>query len=195
MPSKAPATMRPCSETCAGASGAGALGRCRLPRSGTLPRLASRDIGDLALGSETQADWKGSRRLNGSPQAHRIILSLDFAGDRFLGPAADPEAAGWPARVIVMTLARSAAARVRTRPLAPDHGEKSGAPARSAGGVRDLMICKGSAMPGPPALVASALHDGRIGPRRWRTSPAHLLAPFSPNPKSRRSANFASASA
>jgi phosphoribosylformimino-5-aminoimidazole carboxamide ribotide isomerase len=77
-----------------------------------------RGIGDLVLGSETQADWEGLRALAGSPQAHRIILSLDFAGDRFLGPRADPEPDLWPARVIVMTLARGS-----------DHGEKSRAPA------------------------------------------------------------------
>jgi len=125
-----------------------------------------RDIGDLVLGSETQADWEGLRRLAGSPQAHRIILSLDFAGDRFLGPAADPEPELWPARVIVMTLARVGSgegpdlARLR-QIMAKNPGRRLYA----AGGVRDLDDLTGLTEAGAAGvLIASALHDGRIGP-------------------------------
>jgi phosphoribosylformimino-5-aminoimidazole carboxamide ribotide isomerase len=125
-----------------------------------------RDIGDLVLGSETQADWEGLRRLAGSPQAHRIILSLDFAGDRFLGPAADPEPALWPARVIVMTLARVGSGEgpdlARLRQIMV---KNPGRRLYAAGGVRDLDDLKGLNDAGAAGvLVASALHDGRIGP-------------------------------
>jgi phosphoribosylformimino-5-aminoimidazole carboxamide ribotide isomerase len=124
----------------------------------------SRDIGDLVLGSETQADWEGLRRLAGSPQAHRIILSLDFAGDRFLGPAADPEPALWPTRVIVMTLARVGSGEgpdlARLRQIM---AKNTGRQLYAAGGVRDLDDLKGLSDAGAAGvLVASALHDGRI---------------------------------
>jgi phosphoribosylformimino-5-aminoimidazole carboxamide ribotide isomerase len=125
-----------------------------------------RDIGDLVLGSETQADWQGLRRLAGSPQAHRVVLSLDFAGDRFLGPATDPEPALWPARVIVMTLARVGSGQgpdlARLRQIM---GKYPGRRVYAAGGVRDMEDLRGLRDAGAAGvLVASALHDGRIGP-------------------------------
>ena len=46
----------------------------------------------------------------------------------------------------------------------------------AAGGVRDLDDLKGLSDAGAAGvLVASALHDGRIGPDALATSPAHLI--------------------
>src|SRR5687768_9185388 len=66
--------------------------------------LAERPHASLVLGSESQRDAKLVRALRQNP---RTILSLDFRGDRFLGPEdllAEPD--NWPGRVILMTLAR-----------------------------------------------------------------------------------------
>lgn len=114
------------------------------------------------LGTESQSE--------ASPAAVRdpAVLSLDFRGDVFLGPAAflaDPEL--WPTDVIAMTLARVGSA------AGPDFGrlaeiqEKAGAGRRvfAAGGVRsadDLDRLDGMGIAG--ALVATALHDGRLSP-------------------------------
>lgn len=118
--------------------------------------------GHLVLGSESQADGALVRRLAGH---EGVALSLDFRGDEFLGPPALlAETASWPRDVIVMTLARvgsdagpdlerlSAIAR-----RAPEHR------IHAAGGVRnaaDLAALASAGMAG--ALVASALHDGRL---------------------------------
>jgi HisA/HisF family protein len=118
--------------------------------------------GDLVVGSETQADGALVRRLVADA---RVILSLDFRGDGFQGP---PEllrdTACWPARVIVMTLARVGSG------AGPDLARLSAlracAPGRqlyAAGGVRDardLAALRDAGIAG--ALVATALHDGRL---------------------------------
>jgi phosphoribosylformimino-5-aminoimidazole carboxamide ribotide isomerase len=120
-------------------------------------------IGSLVLGSETQSDATLARDLVGDD---RVILSLDFRGDAFQGPQDildDPSA--WPARVIAMTLARVGSG------AGPDFERLAAvqriAPARriyAAGGVRnaaDLAALAHAGIAG--ALVATALHDGRLG--------------------------------
>ena len=63
--------------------------------------------GDLVLGSESQEDPELLVRLVHDFGSDRIVLSLDFRGDAFLGPSALLERSEtWPARVLVMTLAR-----------------------------------------------------------------------------------------
>ena len=124
-----------------------------------------RDLGDLVLGSESQADWEGLSRLMASPQAHRIILSFDFAGDHFLGPPGDLDPASWPARVIVMTLARVGSGEgpdfIRLRQIMAQNGRCR---AYAAGGVRDVADLRSLTGAGAAGvLIASALHDGRIG--------------------------------
>ncbi len=115
----------------------------------------------VVLGSETLKDEAALDALKGEA---RVILSLDFNDEGFLGaPAilARPEL--WPARVIVMTLGRVGA------DAGPDFKrlavlrEASGAALYAAGGVRgprDLAALAGAGIEG--ALVASALHDGRL---------------------------------
>ena len=119
-------------------------------------------LGHLVLGSESQRDATLARRLCAD---RRVILSLDYRGDAFLGPAALLSDTGaWPARIIVMTLARVGSANgpdtdrlsaIRTR--APDKL------VYAAGGVRDaadLAALRHAGLAG--VLVASSLHDGKL---------------------------------
>jgi phosphoribosylformimino-5-aminoimidazole carboxamide ribotide isomerase len=116
----------------------------------------------LVLGSEAQRDATLVSRLRDDP---RVILSLDFRGDAFIGPPALLAAPNiWPARIIVMTLARVGSgagpdmARLRDiRALAAN------AALYAAGGVRnanDLARLKTESIAG--ALVASSLHAGEL---------------------------------
>ena len=120
-------------------------------------------LGSLVLGSETQSDATLVRDLAGDD---RVILSLDFRGAAFQGPAEildDPSI--WPARVIAMTLARVGSGMgpdvdrlSEVQRMAPGHR------IYAAGGVRDAADLAALAHAGiAGALVATALHDGRLG--------------------------------
>src|SRR5215470_9049081 len=62
------------------------------------------ELGHLVVGSESQKDLVLMQQLS---QHDRILLSLDFRNQTFQGPPALlREAASWPRRLIVMTLAR-----------------------------------------------------------------------------------------
>jgi phosphoribosylformimino-5-aminoimidazole carboxamide ribotide isomerase len=116
----------------------------------------------LVLGSESQADTRLARHL-----AHhdRVVLSLDFRGDDFQGPAdLATDASCWPRTIIAMTLARVGSGG------GPDL-DRLGAVKRSAseravyaaGGVRDAADLAALARFGiAGALVATCLHDGRL---------------------------------
>lgn len=120
-------------------------------------------LGHLVLGTESLADREPLRRF----AAHeRVILSLDFGMEGFRGPSAvldDPSL--WPRRVIAMTLARVGSG------AGPDFGilkcirdMGSDRLLYAAGGVRDpadLAALDRAGVAG--ALVATALHDGRLG--------------------------------
>jgi HisA/HisF family protein len=116
----------------------------------------------LVLGSEAQTDASLVKALKTDP---RVILSLDFRGDAFIGPAsllATPDI--WPRRVIVMTLARVGSDMgpdvQRLRSIQRTAGNRL---LFAAGGVRDaddLRALKEGGIAG--ALVASCLHDGRL---------------------------------
>ena len=119
------------------------------------------DLGRLVLGSESQRDETLPGRLG-------AVLSLDFRGETFLGPTQLlDDARLWPDEVIVMTLARVGSN------LGPDLARLGALKAKApraqvyaAGGVRnsrDLAALEAAGASG--ALVASALHDGRIGRR------------------------------
>lgn len=126
-------------------------------------RFLGANLGCLVLGSESQADLRLVELLAGEPRA---VLSLDFMGDQPIGAAGIFDAPErWPERVIAMTLARVGSGggpdldRLRQlRRMAPDkllYG---------AGGVRgldDLHALRELGCAG--VLVASALHDGRLG--------------------------------
>ena len=120
------------------------------------------DLGHLVLGSETQRDYEPIRHLF---RDKRVILSLDFRGDTFLGPVSLlNDADSWPEKIIVMALARVGSAS------GPDtnrlKGIKSHAVNRqvyAAGGVRDaadLASLAGAGIAG--ALIATSLHNGKL---------------------------------
>jgi phosphoribosylformimino-5-aminoimidazole carboxamide ribotide isomerase len=118
--------------------------------------------GALVIGSESLSDSATSPRLK---DESRRVLSLDFRGDVFQGPAdLASNTSLWPDRIIVMTLAKVGTGRgpdfqrlgeIRAR--APKHE------IYAAGGVRngdDLRALAKAGIAG--ALVATALHDGKI---------------------------------
>ncbi|HEY4173951.1 MAG TPA: HisA/HisF-related TIM barrel protein [Rhodopila sp.] len=116
----------------------------------------------LVVGSESQSGAETILALRDEP---RVLLSLDFRGDAFLGPVGLLEdVAAWPARVIVMTLARVGGA------AGPDVERVGGIVGRAgrravfgAGGVRnaaDLGALRSGGAAG--VLVATALHTGAL---------------------------------
>jgi HisA/HisF family protein len=120
------------------------------------------DLGNLVLGSEAQDDGDLVRSLS---MNDRIILSLDYRGDAFVGPGAllcDADA--WPNRVIAMTLARVGST------MGPDWNRLLAIKRRraeklvyAAGGVRDAHDLAALARTGiAGALVASCLHNGKL---------------------------------
>jgi phosphoribosylformimino-5-aminoimidazole carboxamide ribotide isomerase len=128
-------------------------------------RLAAlRTLGvEAVIGSESSKE-DAVAALASDPDA---ILSLDFRGERFLGPAALLEDARlWPRRIIAMTLSRVGAFEGPDVDLLARLARK--AEARSlfaAGGVRDARDLEALDRAGAAgALVASALHDGRLSP-------------------------------
>jgi len=129
----------------------------------SIEALTARDLlCEPVLGSESQKDAALIAACRENPA---IILSLDFRGPLFQGPAEILESPGaWPRRVIVMTLARVGGGDgpdferfAAVRAAAPNVA------LYAAGGVRDkadLARLKSQGAAG--ALVASALHDGRL---------------------------------
>jgi HisA/HisF family protein len=125
-------------------------------------RWLDAELGHLVVGSESQKDMALVQQLS---QHERIILSLDFRDQAFQGPPALlREAACWPRRLIVMTLARVGSGAgpdfdrlCAIRDIAADRK------IYAAGGVRDradLAALKRACIAG--ALVATSLHDGRL---------------------------------
>ncbi len=127
--------------------------------------VAPRSPFETIIGSETMRREAPPPDLSAQTRA---ILSLDFQNGNLLGPpalAASPRP--WPARVIVMTLERVGLGD------GPDFATLAAIKALAgrrevfaAGGVRgadDLAALARSGVAG--ALIASALHDGRLGPR------------------------------
>jgi HisA/HisF family protein len=120
------------------------------------------DSDHLVLGSESQVDTTLVRSLAGHD---RVVLSLDFRGTAFQGPAdlvAEPSI--WPRHIIAMTLARVGTGggpdldRLRQICRAA-----AGRAVFAAGGVRgapDLATLAQQGIAG--ALVATCLHDGRL---------------------------------
>jgi phosphoribosylformimino-5-aminoimidazole carboxamide ribotide isomerase len=120
------------------------------------------DSGHLVLGSETQRDSELIRHLC---RDERIILSLDYSGDAFLGPATlldDVDA--WPQKIIVMALARvGSASGPDMNRLANIKSRAIGRQIYAAGGVRDANDLASLARAGVSgALVATSLHDGKL---------------------------------
>jgi phosphoribosylformimino-5-aminoimidazole carboxamide ribotide isomerase len=130
-------------------------------------RAATRwGAGRVVIGSESQAadDLGLAVRLEQAGVA--VALSLDFHGEAFAGPPAlwsDP--ALWPDTLIVMTLARvGTGSGPDMARLADVKGRAGARRVFAAGGVRGLDDLAALAEAGiAGALIATALHDGRIG--------------------------------
>ncbi|QRM57949.1 nickel transporter (plasmid) [Sinorhizobium sp. BG8] len=114
------------------------------------------------LGSESQVDTGLLRRFGNNP---RLLLSLDFRANAFLGPPEILEQSElWPGTVIVMTLGKVGAGdgpdydvlrKVKTRA-----GNRA---VIAAGGVRDAADLRRLEVMGiAGALVASSLHNGAL---------------------------------
>jgi len=117
------------------------------------------------LGSESLPDAAALSDAVSRLGRGNCVLSLDYRGDRFVGPAAiEASTELWPDHIIAMTLSRVGGG------AGPDIARLAGlqqsAGARqlfAAGGVRDAGdIARLAAMGVAGALVASALHDGRL---------------------------------
>ncbi len=128
----------------------------------TLDALLASDFCVPVLGSESQMS---DALIANNLDSRRVVLSLDFRGETFRGPAnISSEPKIWPRRIIVMTLARVGSG------AGPDFGRLAaiqsiaeGREIFAAGGVRDdadLAALKAAGIAG--ALVATALHDRRI---------------------------------
>lgn len=123
-------------------------------------RFLATGLGRPVIGSESQRDDSLVRALG-----NRAVLSLDSRGAERLGPdVLHDDASAWPEAVIVMTLARVGTG------TGPDLSRVSQAVARAegrsvyaAGGVRGPQdVARLTAAGAAGALVASAIHDGRL---------------------------------
>jgi phosphoribosylformimino-5-aminoimidazole carboxamide ribotide isomerase len=116
----------------------------------------------VVLGSET---IDSAETVRGFRDEAGAILSLDYRGSAFVGPPGLETAADfWPARVIAMTLAKvGSGAGPDLERLAEVKAKAGPRHVFAAGGVRDaadLEALQAAGIIG--ALVASALHDGRL---------------------------------
>ena len=117
------------------------------------------------LGSETLSSVQELAAAQRQLGSDGFVLSLDYRGDRLLGPAAlDVSAEHWPNRVIAMTLARvGSGAGPDVARLSTLMRVAGGRAIYAAGGVRDRADLEALvAIDVAGALVASALHDGRL---------------------------------
>ena len=135
----------------------------------------------LVIGSESQSDATLPRALGAG-----AVLSIDFRGETFVGPPAlrdDP--ATWADDVIAMTLARVGSN------AGPDFERLAALRALSpttrlwaAGGVRGLDDLSRLAAEGVAgALVATALHDGRLDRDALAAIAALRASPTAPAPQ------------
>jgi phosphoribosylformimino-5-aminoimidazole carboxamide ribotide isomerase len=126
----------------------------------------ARRAGTPVIGTETLGGPEALRGITQACAPDAWVLSLDYREDRLLGGMPiDDTVACWPSRVIVMTLARVGS------DAGPDLDRLDAVRALAgrrkiyaAGGVRggaDLVALAERGVRG--VLVATALHDGRIG--------------------------------
>lgn len=147
-----------------------ALGSCEIwLDAGVASRHAARavlaaPVAALVVGSESVESVEEFRAIfTDHPQ--RTVLSLDFRGDEFMGPRQLlDDAALWPHRIIVMTLARVGShAGPDLERLGEVMGRAGARKVYAAGGIRDrddLAAVRAAGAAG--VLVASALHAGHI---------------------------------
>lgn len=137
--------------------------------AGTSSRGAARavlaaPVATLVVGSEALESVSVLKEIV-AEAPNRCVLSLDFAGEEFMGPdALLKDASLWPQRVIVMTLARVGSGEGPDLKRIKEIAERGGGRrVYAAGGVRcveDLEAARTAGASG--ALVASALHSRKI---------------------------------
>lgn len=125
----------------------------------------SQALGPVVVGSESSPDLDALRATLAAG-GQDAILSLDYRGEEFQGPRAILDRpADWPRRVVAMTLARVGSG------AGPDLAKLGAIKAQAgaqravyaAGGVRDAADLEALQRLGiAGALVATALHDGRL---------------------------------
>jgi phosphoribosylformimino-5-aminoimidazole carboxamide ribotide isomerase len=136
-----------------------------IAETSALEHWIAASLGRAVIGSESLVDAEFLAAARERDPA--TVLSLDFLGGEFRGPPAllaDPERY-WPQHVLAMNLQR-----VGSR-LGPDFAlvvklarRVTGCRVDAAGGVRSMEDLAQLAQAGARgALIASALHDGRIG--------------------------------
>ena len=130
-----------------------------------LKRWNAAGFGRTVIGSESLGDAEFMATARNEDAA--TVLSLDYLGDEFKGPPAllaNPERY-WPQRVLAMNLQRVGSPKGPDFPLIVQLAQRvPGCQVYAAGGVRSAQDLEQVAMSGAGgALIASALHDGRIG--------------------------------
>lgn len=142
----------------------GAGAQAPLDRNGPLAPATGTMIKSHVLGSESLSSLHDYERVR-TAAGPAAPLSLDFRNDDFIGPPGLlDDAALWPDRVIVMTLARVGSGEgpdiERLEAIVARAGHRA---VYAAGGVRssaDLAVLRDIGVTG--ALVATALHSGAI---------------------------------
>ena len=134
--------------------------------------LVERGIDDAAA-RVTPVFGSESLAATGDALPEDALLSLDSLAGEALDPSGmHGRPQHWPARVIVMTLDRVGSGEgPDLDTLAAVRRAAPGARLIASGGIRDAADLGRAAASGAEAwLVASALHDGRIGPQARRAS-------------------------
>ena len=120
----------------------------------------------LVLGSEAQRDAGTIAALARGKEKAAVTLSLDYHGERFLGPPAlQSVTALWPETIILTTLAKVGSDAGPDLDRFAEVMRKAGRGRRvfAAGGVRHAEDLRRLAAAGASgALMASALHRGRF---------------------------------
>ena len=133
----------------------------------TLRRWVAAGLGLTVIGSETLHDADLMLRASDICKDPGAVLSLDFLGEEFKGPKSllkNPELY-WPQRVLAMNLQRVGSRKGPDFELIVQLARRvPGCQVYAAGGVRSVRDLEQVATAGAAgALIASALHDGRIG--------------------------------
>jgi phosphoribosylformimino-5-aminoimidazole carboxamide ribotide isomerase len=132
-----------------------------------LNQWISAGLGRAVIGSESLADAEFMVIARARCGALSPVLSLDFVGDTFQGPAAFLEEPlhYWPASVLAMNLNRVGSNAGPDLALIGMLAAKApSCQTYAAGGVRSIEdLQQVTAAGAAGALIASALHDGRIG--------------------------------
>jgi phosphoribosylformimino-5-aminoimidazole carboxamide ribotide isomerase len=132
-----------------------------------LTRWLATDLGHPVIGSESLLDADFLLTVRARAEDVSAVLSLDYLGDEFKGPQSllDNPERYWPDRVLAMNLHRVGSDKGPDLNLVVNLARRvPGCKVYAAGGVRSVDDLQQVAKAGASgALLASALHDGRIG--------------------------------